>query len=133
VKDLLSGPYTDGLDQYGIGPPTYRGSLTVLAPDPPGSYGDEDLRSFVWEHLIDNGLFPEPDEDGGRNGYFLMMPQGTTYQNTGEEEDHVQRAVEFAIAGAVEAVADRLPGGGGYRCCAGEPRERRLRGDVAAV
>ena len=36
------------------------------------------------------------------------------------DQDHVQRAVEFSVAAAVEAVADCLSGGGGDRCAAGE-------------
>ena len=39
------------------------------------------------------------------------------------DEDHVQGAVEFAVACSVEPVADRLAGGGGDRCCAGESGE----------
>ena len=39
------------------------------------------------------------------------------------DEDLVQGAVEFAVAGAVEAVADRLAGGRGGWCCAGESGE----------
>ncbi len=49
------------------------------------------------------------------------------------DEDHVQCTVEFSVAASVEAVADRLSGGSGDRCCAGEPRERGFRFDPAAV
>src|SRR6266545_1470173 len=52
---------------------------------------------------------------------------------TSGDEDHVQRAVESAVAASVEAVADRLSGGGGDRGAASEPRERRLASDSAAV
>jgi hypothetical protein len=79
VQNLLSGPYTGALDQYGVSPPTYRGSLTVLDPEPPATYGTSDVKGLVWDHLIDHGLFPDPDEDGGRNGYFVMLPQGTAF------------------------------------------------------
>ena len=34
------------------------------------------------------------------------------------DDDHVQGPVELAVAAAVEAVADRLAGGGGARRCA---------------
>src|SRR6266498_2986075 len=49
------------------------------------------------------------------------------------DEDHVQCAVEFAVAASVEAVADRLSGGGRDRCCAGESCEGCLGGDPALV
>jgi hypothetical protein len=49
------------------------------------------------------------------------------------DEDHVQCAVELAVAAAVEAVADRLSGGGGDRCAAGEAGEGGFASDPAAV
>jgi hypothetical protein len=49
------------------------------------------------------------------------------------DEDHVQCAVEFAVAAAVEPVADGLAGGGGDRGCAGESGEGCFRSDAAAV
>jgi hypothetical protein len=49
------------------------------------------------------------------------------------DEDHVQCAVEFAVAASVEAVADRLVGGGRDRCCAGEPGEGCFGGDASSV
>src|SRR6266567_2641479 len=49
------------------------------------------------------------------------------------DEDHVQRAVEFAVAASVEPVADRLPGGSGYRCGAGEPCEGGFGADPSLV
>src|SRR2546430_12280198 len=45
------------------------------------------------------------------------------------DEDRVECAVEFAVAAAVEPVADRLAGGGGDRRCAGEPCEGCFGGD----
>jgi len=45
----------------------------------------------------------------------------------------VQGAVEFAVAASVEAVADRLAGGGGDRCGAGEPSESGFGVDAAIV
>ena len=49
------------------------------------------------------------------------------------DEDHVECAVEFSVAASVEAVADGLAGGGGDRCCAGEPRKRCFGGDPSLV
>ena len=45
----------------------------------------------------------------------------------------MQGPVELAVAAAVEAVADRLSGGGGDRGDAGEPGERGLASDPAFV
>jgi hypothetical protein len=36
------------------------------------------VTSNLIQGLIDTDVFPEPDESGGRNGYFVMMPQGST-------------------------------------------------------
>src|SRR6266516_1699804 len=49
------------------------------------------------------------------------------------DEDHVQCAVEFAVAASVEPVADCLPGGGGDRCCAGESCEGCFGADPSLV
>ncbi len=49
------------------------------------------------------------------------------------DEDHVQGAVELAIAAAVEAVADRLARRGGDRCAASEASEGGLASDPALV
>ena len=45
----------------------------------------------------------------------------------------MEGAVEFAVACSVEPVADRLAGGGGYWCCAGEPGEGRFGADPSFV
>src|SRR6266508_6913415 len=49
------------------------------------------------------------------------------------DEDHVQGAVELAIAAAVEAVADRLSRRSGDRCAASEASEGGLASDPAGV
>ena len=49
------------------------------------------------------------------------------------DEDLVEGAVELSVAAAVEAVADRLSGGGGDRGDAGEPGERGFAADPAFV
>jgi hypothetical protein len=49
------------------------------------------------------------------------------------DEDHVQRAVESAVAASVEAVTDCLSGRGGDRGAAGEACERGFASDPAAV
>jgi hypothetical protein len=42
------------------------------------------------------------------------------------DDDLVERSVELTVSAAVEAVADRLPGGSGDRGDAGEAGERGL-------
>src|SRR6266508_592714 len=49
------------------------------------------------------------------------------------DEDHVDCAVEAAVAAAVEAVPDGLAGGGRDRRDAGEAGERGFVGDAARV
>jgi hypothetical protein len=76
VQNILAGPYTSALDQYGISKPSYRGPGHV-AGGSPQQFGWSDVQKFI-QGLIDGNVFPEPDEDGGRNGYFVMMPAGST-------------------------------------------------------
>ena len=78
VQELLSGPYTSALDQYGITPPVYGGSRVVTNwPPPTEPYSCADVSDLVW-NLIDNDhLFPDPDDPGGRNAYVAFMPPGT--------------------------------------------------------
>ncbi len=78
VQDLLSGPYTSALDQYGVTPPTYLGYRVVVEwPPPTDPYSCADVSDLVW-NLIDVGIFPDPDDPGGRNAYVAFMPPGTT-------------------------------------------------------
>ena len=62
--------------------------MVVTAPAPPSSYGDGNVEDLVWA-LIDSNKFPEPDESGGRNLYFVFMPPGTTYAPGGIRGKHV--------------------------------------------
>jgi hypothetical protein len=74
AQAILTGPYTSALDQYGISPPSYRGSYG--AGGSPTRFGWSDVQKLV-QGLIDADVFPEPDEEGGRNGYFVMLPAGS--------------------------------------------------------
>ena len=49
------------------------------------------------------------------------------------DQDHVERAVEFAVAATVEPVADGLPGRGRDRGGAGEACEGGFRSDAALM
>jgi hypothetical protein len=50
-----------------------------------------------------------------------------------DHDDRVERTVELAVAAAVEPVADRLAGGGGDGCGAGESGEGGFGSDAAWV
>ena len=78
IKTVLSGPYLSQMTQYGYQSVTLRGITYVTSPDPPALYATTDASELVW-NMIDQGLFPEPDEAGGRILYMVMMPPGTTH------------------------------------------------------
>ena len=80
VQELLTGPFFEALDQYGAAKPVWGGARTVTEPYPPdGDFDGGDVGSMVW-HLINGGVFPKPDEPGGNNAYYAMMPPGATLQ-----------------------------------------------------
>src|SRR5215469_5277192 len=83
VQSLLTGPFMSGLRQYGIRRSPFRGSIVVTSPGPPtlpNTFSDAggDIENLV-NSLINNGTFPEPDEDGGRNIYCVVMPPNTKF------------------------------------------------------
>jgi hypothetical protein len=82
VQSILAGPFMSGLVQYGIDRSPFRGALVVTLPAPPfqpHTFSDSDVEGMVGT-LIDDGVFPEPDEDGGRIMYVVIMPPGTQYE-----------------------------------------------------
>jgi hypothetical protein len=85
VIELLAGPYCSALDQYGIAPPVFGGSRIVTRPVPPT---DDPVRGSVVgpmvEALIDAGIFPDPDDPGGRNAYMVMLPPGVRTVDEGD-------------------------------------------------
>jgi hypothetical protein len=83
VQNLLAGPFLSGLRQYGIDRSPFRGAIVVTSPEPPAlpnTFSDAggDIEDLV-NALINDGHFPEPDEDGGRNIYCVVMPPNTKY------------------------------------------------------
>jgi hypothetical protein len=76
--NLVQGPFSSALGQYGLAGPTWRGSTTVTSPAPPGTFDDSTIGDLVW-NCMDANIFPEPDDPGGRNYYCVLMPPGTTY------------------------------------------------------
>jgi hypothetical protein len=87
VQTILGGPFQSGLRQYGVKPSFYRGAKIVTAPDPPAQYSPGDITDMVWS-LIDDGHFPEPDEDGGRIVYIVVMPPNTLQKDLGDSGAH---------------------------------------------
>jgi hypothetical protein len=76
--NLIEGPFTSALGQYGLGGPTWRGTTTVISPAAPATFDDGTIGDLVWS-CIDANIFPEPDDPGGRNYYCVLMPPGTSY------------------------------------------------------
>jgi len=77
---LLAGPFYTGLKQYGIGTrPVLRGpAIYVTSPNPPSSFDDGSIGDLVW-NMIDQGIFSEPDDPGGRNAYIVIPAPGSSY------------------------------------------------------
>src|SRR5579883_2429442 len=78
VLNIVEGPFSSALGQYGQAGPTWRGNTTVTSPAPPGTFDDGSVGNLVWA-CMDANIFPEPDDPGGRVFYCVLMPPGTTY------------------------------------------------------
>jgi hypothetical protein len=76
VQTLLAGPYLAEMRQYGFQGITLRGATNFTTPNPPVNFKTSDVGDIVWS-AIDQGIFPEPDDDGGRILYMVFMPTGT--------------------------------------------------------
>ena len=79
---IEGGPFSSALGQYGLSGPTFRGTTTIISPEPPASFDDGSVGDIVWA-CIDQNIFPEPDDSGGRNYYCVFMPPGTSYSPGG--------------------------------------------------
>jgi hypothetical protein len=80
--NLIDGPFSSALGQYGLSGPTFRGTTAIISPEPPASFDDGSVGDIVWA-CIDQNIFPEPDDSGGRNYYCVLMPPGTSYSPGG--------------------------------------------------
>jgi hypothetical protein len=85
--NLIDGPFSSALGQYGLSGPTFRGTTTIISPEPPASFDDGSVGDIVWA-CIDQNIFPEPDDSGGRNYYCVFMPSGTSYSPGGAVGAH---------------------------------------------
>ncbi len=88
VQKVLAGPFMSALRQYGIRRSPFRGAIVVTSPEPPvipdtftdiSSFENSGTIEHLVNALINDGKFPEPDEDGGRNIYCVFMPPNTRY------------------------------------------------------
>ncbi len=102
AKSMVEGSYLLGLRQYGIGSSRLRGTTWVTAPDPPATYSSDDARNLVW-NLIDGGQFPEPDDQGGRNFYAVLMPQGSTYEHADQADGAHGVAKDFDFPADIDS------------------------------
>ncbi len=65
VQQLLASPYLSALTQYGTGKVNLRSATLVSKPGPGvPTFSADDVRDMVWA-LIDDNVFPEPDDAGG--------------------------------------------------------------------
>jgi hypothetical protein len=88
VQKIIASPYLSEMDQYGFGSLPFGGARTVYDPGVPyPTYSGDDAKNMVSD-LIDTGIFPEPDEDNGRNVYMIFAPGGTKYNESDDGGAH---------------------------------------------
>jgi hypothetical protein len=81
INSIVTGPYMDGLAQYGVG----RGSVQAIGPfdhitsssEPPNPFTTNNVWNTVIKPALDSNSIPRPD-DGSGNQYFyvVFMPPG---------------------------------------------------------
>jgi hypothetical protein len=82
IDSIITGPYMNALNQYGIGSGTLADAFIITSPNPPNPFSDNNVADMVW-NVIDAGFFPEPDDSAGRNEFFaFIMPPGVNTNRT---------------------------------------------------
>jgi hypothetical protein len=82
MRTMLAGSYLNGLAQYrGIGHGFVRGSAVITMSDPPHSFTEEQVRTFINSQL-DAGAVPQPDADN-QTVYIVIVPTGATSADSG--------------------------------------------------
>ncbi|MEP7179565.1 MAG: hypothetical protein ABI775_10775, partial [Pseudonocardiales bacterium] len=79
TQALLASSYYSELDQYGVAPPRWRGSIVATQLPAPSTFASEkDIKQVkkLTSRLLDDDVFPDPDE--GRIGFVVLMPNGFT-------------------------------------------------------
>src|SRR5438552_4421479 len=77
VQKMLSGPWSAGLRQYRVSPPTFHGFTVCPGTEPkhePDAYQMDDVTDFLGS-LISDGTLPDPST--GDIVYMVMMPPNT--------------------------------------------------------
>ncbi|HZR27212.1 MAG TPA: hypothetical protein VFA71_00415, partial [Terriglobales bacterium] len=87
VHQTLSSPYLSELSQYGFQNLNLRTPIIVSNPDAIGNLKFNDAGDLIWDHLIDNDVFPEPD-DGGRFIYMVFLPPTATLVDSAGGSEH---------------------------------------------
>ncbi len=73
AQSILTGPYLDGLAQYGVSKPRFDRVLVLDNEDPPNPFDKDDAGNKV-KDLIGNGVFPEPINDNIDAAYAVFLP-----------------------------------------------------------
>ena len=88
VQQLLASPYLSALAQYGTDNVNLRSATLVSKPGPGvPTFSANAVRDMVWA-LIDDNVFPEPDEPGGKIIYMVFAPLGSMYNDSGARGAH---------------------------------------------
>ena len=88
IINLMSGPYMDGLNQYGGIQP---GSVKIVSgtrysnTEPPNPFTDDKIHTFISD-LFQAGLLPDPST--GQFLYVVFMPPGVSWTPGGLSGDH---------------------------------------------
>jgi len=71
ARNLVSGPFPSALKQYGVERPWVKESILITKPWPPTTFEESDINKIVFA-LIENGRYPEPDEDGEHSSTTIL-------------------------------------------------------------
>lgn len=101
AADILNSPYLCEMMQYGFQGLTLDPATIVIQPGPSfPTYSSSQVRDMVWA-LIDDDVFPEPQDDNGRIIYMVFAPQGTLWEKLEDGGAHSQ-AKDIDFPGFVE-------------------------------
>ncbi|HZP87899.1 MAG TPA: hypothetical protein VFB54_13875 [Burkholderiales bacterium] len=79
LQAVIASPYFSELQQYGIAPPHWRGAKVVTKPGAPAAFnsnGDQQAVPDLIDDLIDDDVFPDPDDE--QIAQLVFMPKGFT-------------------------------------------------------
>jgi Protein of unknown function (DUF3892) len=73
VQSIATGPYLDGLEQYGVSGAYVDRIIELTDEDPPNPFNYHDGEDRV-SSLIDDNVVPEPDEENVTAIYVVLLP-----------------------------------------------------------